>query len=121
MPHDPEEFLASIRSYFGERRWAHGEHVVIVATGVSADGAAVVLFREREGSPLLGIHVHVEEFATLFSPWLTSAQLGDIVAADEIADPGGPGVMLDVSWAHGLVADPDSVRWRISPRDSVTT
>jgi hypothetical protein len=110
--HDPHEFIREIRAYFDVPDRAHGDRVTIINTGIAADGVPVIIYTEYAGGPLVGMHVDLEKFAPLFGPGVTSAQLGEIVASNEIADPGGPGTHLDVDWADGLVPNPSEIGWR---------
>ena len=87
---------------------------VIVATGTRNDGALVIVYREREGGPLLGRTFHLDQHAALFSPLESVQDLADIVYADELCDPSGRGTRLRVDWAQGLVPDPDEVGWLLT-------
>ncbi|MES2093269.1 MAG: hypothetical protein V4531_05585 [Actinomycetota bacterium] len=112
---DAEQFNEAVRKYFSDPDRIHGEHVSIVGTRITDDGAAVaVVFREYDHGPVLGVHVDLHSFCALFDPGSTAAYLANVVASDLIADPsGGAGAQMEVPWADGLVPNPGEVRWRL--------
>lgn len=71
----------------------------------------MVLYREREGGPVLGYRLDLVAFAALFKPDPTMAELAEIVYVDDICSPAGPGVRRDVTWADDLVEDPGAIQW----------
>lgn len=104
------EFLSRVRDYFTNPHRLDGEAMVIEHTGVSSDGAAVILYRQYSGSPLHGLHVDLNRFAEMFEP-SDPLTLARIISSDEIADPGG-GERLEVDWANDMVGDASGILWR---------
>jgi hypothetical protein len=104
------QFLEGVREYFHNPNRLDGHEVAIERTGMSTDGAAVILYRQYPGSPLHGLHIDLHRFAALFEP-SDPLSLARIIASDEISDPGG-GEPLDVDWADGLIDDTRGILWR---------
>lgn len=76
----------------------------------SPDGA-VVLYRQRQDLPVLGYRLDLVTFAPLFGPDPTMAEVAQIVYVDDLCSPAGRGVRRPVTWADGLVEDPDAIEW----------
>ncbi|MBC7724244.1 MAG: hypothetical protein H7146_05780 [Burkholderiaceae bacterium] len=104
---DTSAVPAGVRGYFANLGRLQGETVTIVATGVAADGAAIVIFTVHAGGRPVGVHVDLDEFTKLFEP--NTAEVLPQVVSDEIAEPAGTGELRDVDWADRLVGDPQSV------------
>lgn len=83
----------------------------ILATSAAKDGAEIVIASLAPTGALLGVHVHLPTLATMFDP--NDAAALAIVVAEEIAEPGGTGVPLDVDWGEGLVPHPETISWRL--------
>ena len=108
---DSEKFRSALRAYFDNPRRLQGENVSILATGEAEDGAEIVIAKLEPTGTLLGVHVHLSEFASQFDP-NDAVALANVVA-DEIAEPAGTAEHLDVPWAVGLVERPEQVGWRL--------
>ena len=109
------EFNAAVRAYFADPDRIHGDRVTILATGVADDGrAAVIVYREFDSGPTLGLYIDVKRFGRLFDSSADARWLAEIVAVNEIADPsGGAGETMEVPWAAGLVDNATEIRWRL--------
>ncbi len=103
------EFVAAVRARFHDSGLLR-DGMEWVAGGVQPPDAAVILYRDRPGGPVLGRRYLLREYSALFggatAQWLaTEAWVSDITA------PSGDGERKDVDWADGLVPDPAEVRW----------
>lgn len=108
---DSEEFRSTLRAYFANPHRLQGENVSILATSEAKDGAEIVIASFAPAGALLGVHVHLSTLATLFDP--NDAASLAIVVADEIAEPGGTAMPLDVDWGEGLIEHPETINWRL--------
>lgn len=108
---DTRLFNAAIQDCFSERGPLHDDGVTILATGVGDDGSSRIVYRVRGRAVMLGLHVDLERFATLFDP-NDPAYLGRVLASDELADPADAGDLTNEDWGRGLVPDPACIRWR---------
>lgn len=103
------EFVAAVRARFRDSELLR-DGMEWVAGGVRSPDAAIILYRDRPGGPVLGRRYLLREYSALFggetAQWLaTEAWVSDIT------DPSGDGEPKDVDWAEGLVTDPTEVRW----------
>jgi hypothetical protein len=64
------------------------------------DGAVVVRYREAADTRFSGPVYDLADYARLFSPELSVADLADIARADDLSDPSGPGARLPVDRAR---------------------
>ena len=103
------EFVEAIRVKLGESPSIAPEKEW-VAGGITKDGDAVVLYRTISGGPVLGRRWNLQQFASLFATE-DAYVLADAAYTSEIAEPEGPAVLLDVTWAAGLVDSPREVLW----------
>lgn len=113
-----QRFLALIRKWVNEDHDGHDAWVEWVA-GEVRGGAVVVLSQWVEHHhgqytlhPVDGRRFILRDYSLA----IYSEPDHDLhhLAADaslEIQEPDGPGVLLDVPWAHGLTASPREVQW----------
>lgn len=103
------EFVAAVRARFRDSELLR-DGMEWVAGVVQPPDAAIILYRDRPGGPVLGRRYLLREYSALFggesAQWLaTEAWVSDITA------PSGDGERKDVDWAEGLVRQPGEVRW----------
>ena len=113
-----EQFLALIRGWVDGDRDGHDAWVEWIA-GAVRDGAVVVLSQRVEHHrgeytlhPVDGRRFLLRDYS-LAIYGVPDHDL-EHLAADaglEIQEPDGPGVLLDVPWADGLIAAPGDVQW----------
>lgn len=104
-----DAFLAAVRARFHDSELLR-DGMEWVAGGVQPPDAAVIIYRDRPGGPVLGRRYRLGEYSALFGgetpQWLaTEAWMSDITA------PSGDGERKDVDWAEGRVWEPGEVRW----------
>lgn len=87
---------------------------IMVGARVLPDSSAVIIYRERAGSPVLGRRYDLTTYSRLFSPDSSARHLAEIAYADDLTDPSGSGTRLHVDWADGVVADPHEIGWLLS-------
>lgn len=108
---DAMAFVAAVKERFDDPQSVLADSVEWVGGGVGPDGIALVSYREFADGPVLGRRYVVAEFATLFEPPCSVAELAGIAFANDITDPTGSGEVLPVDWARGLVPDGTVVEW----------
>ena len=108
---EAQQVLEGIRAYFLNPRRLEGEDARILATSVTPDGAAIVIFLRREDGPVEGIRVDLDSFSAMFEPRDLDF-LARVIATDLIAQP-GRGRPLNEDWAVGLVDRPREVLWTV--------
>ena len=107
---DAERFVSRIEAFFnGEASDSIGAFTLL-ATQANGD-VATVLYRENPHRPVLGERFDLVEWAALFDPDLTPEGLADIAISEQLLDPTGRGLRLDVDWADGLIDNPREVEW----------
>ena len=105
-----DRFVARIDAYFRAGPPDYIGGFELLATRSDGD-VAIVVYRENPHRPVLGERFDLVEWASLFDPELTPEALADIAIAEQLLDPTGGGVTLDVDWADGLVGSPREVEW----------
>ncbi len=103
------EFIERVHAWF-DRDELFGGRFEWVAGRAYREDVAILLFRDNRDGVIHGTRWDLTEFSALFDP-NSPADLAETVWVNEINDPSGPGELLDVDWATGLVEDTDSVRW----------
>ncbi len=106
-----DRFAHAIRDYFSIPGRALQPDIRLEAAGTDAEGAVVILYRDRRNGTLFGRRYRVDELSLLFSPKTSPEDLATTVIVDDILEPSGPGRPLAVAWADGLVENPAEVRW----------
>jgi hypothetical protein len=107
---DAQRFLARIVAFFSAEASDYVCTFELLATRADGD-IATVLYRENPHRPVLGERFDLIEWASLFDPDLTPEGLADIAIDEQLLDPTGRGIRLDVDWADGLVDNPREVEW----------
>lgn len=92
---------------------SHGDNVILMGTGLSEDGHALIAYRERPDGPVVGVALDVESFRLLFDRTTTELGLARIVAFDEIADPSGPGSIRNGTWDATILGRDADIGWRV--------
>jgi len=105
-----DRFVARIDAFFRAGPLGYIGDFELLATRADGDVATVV-YRENPHRPVLGERFDLVEWGSLFDPDLTPEGLADIAIAEQLLDPTGRGVTLDVDWADGLVDNPREVEW----------
>jgi hypothetical protein len=105
------EFAAAAR-----RRLEQSDRILspgtrLVAAGLDSTGAVVVLYSPQSISAVFGQRFVMSELRRQFDEGLDAATLAQLLVDDNILEPSGPGVRLDVLWAKGLIDDPSVVWW----------
>lgn len=85
--------------------------LVWVRGAEDADGAAVVLYRERPEGPVLGRIYRLGEYAAMFDSHLSIEDLADIAFADDLADPTGTGAENHVLDRQAGLEEGSGTQW----------
>jgi hypothetical protein len=79
----------------------------------------VVLFRDKPQGGLRGCVWDLEASTDMYGGELSPQELALELISDDIIEPWGPGVRLHVTWADGLVDDPNQVEWQVASGESI--
>ncbi len=102
------EFVAAVRARFHDSGLLR-DGTEWVAGGVQPPDAAVILYRDRPGGPVLGRRYLLREYSASSAVRRRSGCDGGVGVRHH--GPSGDGERKDVDWADGLVRDPGDVRW----------
>ncbi|AZZ56535.1 hypothetical protein [Rathayibacter iranicus] len=104
-------FLERIRARVNDGRDPRAATLVWVRGAEDADGAAVVLYRERPEGPVLGRIYRLGEYAAMFDSHLSIEDLADIAFADDLADPTGTGTENQVLDRQAGLEEGSGTQW----------
>lgn len=113
---DVEEFL---RELHRQSRMEDMFPFPLIATAVTGDGTAIVVFRADEDAPLVGRMYDYTAFAALFDPRMP-ADIADAVIVNEIIGPSGPGQIRNYPWERTLTGLEEPVGWLDPPWHPIT-
>lgn len=106
-----DRFIATIVADMSDPGRVIGEETRLEGIGIDPEGAVIVVYRQKPNSRMLGRRFDLQKFAQLFDPTSPPEVLARIALVDDIFDPSGPGTRLNVSWAEGIVDNPDEIEW----------
>lgn len=92
----------------------------LIATAVAGEDTAIVIYRESEGSPLVGKFYEYSALSALFDPG-TPADVTDAVVVNELVGPSGSGHVRNYPWERELTGLDEPVGWIHDPEKALGT
>lgn len=104
-----QEFADALVAHFASDGFDFRDTRLVAAQAI--DDRVIVLYREYSSGPVLGRRYLLDEAMEASGNFYSAAELAGNAIDEDILDPTGRGIRLDVDWADGLIDDPSEIEW----------